>query len=79
MKAVLLSKRERGQDRMIVNDSDVGCNTRHDRIDMFFNFNTSAKVTSSTTVELSGSQQDSRLGAELCRHETGLKRVAVRR
>ena len=40
---------------MIVHDSDVGYNTRHDRIDMFFNFNTSAKVTSSTTVELSGS------------------------
>ena len=79
MAVVLLSKRERGQDRMIVHDSDVGYNTRHDRIDMFFNFDTSAKVTSSTTVELSGSQQDSRWGAELNRHESGLKRVAVPR
>ena len=40
MAVVLLSKRERGQDRMIVHDSDVGRNTRHDRIDMPFNFNT---------------------------------------
>ena len=63
----------------IGHDSDVGYNTRHDRIDMPFNFNTCAKVTSSTTVELSGSQQDIRLGAELCRHESGLKRDAVRR
>ena len=79
MAAVLFSTRERGLDRMIGHDSDVEYSSRHDRIDMHCNFNTSAKVTSSTTVELSGSQQDGRWGAELCRHESGLKRVAVPR
>ena len=43
---------------MIVHDSDVDYNTRHDCINMHFNFNTSAKLTTSTTVELSGSQHE---------------------
>ena len=60
-----------GLDRMIGQDSDVEHNRRCVRIDVFFNFNTRAKVKSATTVELQATTQDmlTREGKEAGSHD----------